>query len=154
NTLPAPVRGYRERRFGDPVVARLKHLNDDPTLGEDPGDKGCGHDGAFRIRLHAGIARWVAEPVNARGAVETAQELHELAFVLGPNSRNLRLLRWVGRRSPTSRRIGANIGVERRICVSSGCSRLWRLVMTNCSLGLSQPEVAKQIRNSSKIFSI
>ena len=38
NTLPAPVRGYRERRLGDPVTARLEYLNhaDDPTLGEGP----------------------------------------------------------------------------------------------------------------------
>jgi hypothetical protein len=67
NPLPAPVCGYRERRLGDPVAAWLEHLNhaDEPALGEDPGYKGCGGDGAFRIRLHAGITRWVAKAVNA-----------------------------------------------------------------------------------------
>ena len=83
------------------------------ALNHDPGDKGCDDDGAFCIGLHAGIACWVAGPVHARGAVKTAQELHELTFVLGPNSRNLRLPRWVCRGSPTRRRIGANIGLER-----------------------------------------
>lgn len=41
-----------------------------------PGDIGCGGDGTLRIGLYAGFARWVAETVNAQGAVETAQELH------------------------------------------------------------------------------